>query len=684
MTRGTHAYPISVFLLATDSAMSLKNAIRYLALLFIGLSSTVQAGDSLSSDTSTDITGDELLFMDIPTVVTASRRAEPVSRAPMQVTVITADDIRMSGATTIPDVLRLVPGIEVVTLGVRNQSVKIRESSVDPYSSKLLVMIDNRTVFWDAYGTVRWEMLPVSLNEIERIELVRGPGSSLYGSNAVNGVVHIITKRPDEIDGTAVSVTTGEQGTIRGSAKFGAAGERLSGKISAEVDLVDQWGGGDVPAGRIDRLNGLIEYRWGDGLSLNLSGGLSHCDDTRFYAGRELRNIGTSGEEAYGQLDLLLHDAAITTFVKSDDFDLNLLALEHTIRYRTLLWNIDAQRPFELAEWFTLLVGANYRVTRFYDNRYVAEGHTHHIVGLFLDNELLRGDIVQLRLGGRYDWHPITGSRFSPRGALVLTPADNQVVRLSAGTAYRNPTYLDSYLELEFDAFIDAQERIVFDTSDAPSAFALPVTLELCGNDNLGPTTQRSAEARYSGRFLKRLDADIAAYTKYVTGLYTDSVHVQSWDTTTNRMRVRQDKVMGDDAFGFGGEAAVRARLTEWLELRGGYSYQRHWHIEHDTLWTLQRASPAHKVNLGARIEHRGLWFSVDCLWRDDTRWEWSNETARVPGYWLVNASAGYRREVMSVSAGVFDLFDRQHYEFPPRYADRLHQRLTVTVSCLF
>lgn len=664
--------------------MGMKNAIRYLALLSFGLSSAVQAVDSLSSDSAMDITGDELLFMDIPTVVTASRRAEPVSRAPMQVTVITADDIRMSGATSIPDVLRLVPGIEVVTLGVRNQSVKIRESSVDPYSSKLLVMIDNRTVFWDAYGTVRWEMLPVSLNEIERIELVRGPGSSLYGSNAVNGVVHIITKRPDEIGGTAVSVTTGEQGTIRGSAMFGHAGERLSGKVSAEVDLVDEWGGGDIAAGRIDRLNGLIGYRRDDDLSLHLSSGLSHSDGTRFYADRQLGHIALTGQEIYGQLDMAIHDAAIATFVKSDDFDLDVLALGETIRYRTLLWNIDAQRPFEIAEWFTLLAGANYRVTRLYSNRYVPEDHTHHNLGLFIDNEILLGDIAQLRLGGRYDWHPITGSLFSPRGAAVLTPDRDHVLRLSAGTAYRNPTFLESYLDLEVDGFIVEGQELVFDTAGTTYPFALPATFELHGNRDLEPTVQRSAELSYSGRFLHKVDADLTAYIQYLTGLYTIETTPQSWDTVTSRIRVTQDRKMGDDAFGFGGETALRTRMTDWLELSGGYSYQRHWHIEDDTLWTLQRASPAHKVNLGARLTWRGLWLGLDCLWRDHTRWEWSDESVALPAYWLVNAGAGYHRDAMSVSAAVFDLFDRQHHEFPPAYADRLHQRVTVTVSCVF
>ncbi|NJK85337.1 MAG: Plug domain-containing protein [Bacteroidales bacterium] len=138
-------------------------------------------------------------------VTSASKRAEKSIHSPLSTTVISKEEIEASGATSIPEALRLVPGMIVREKTPGNYDVHIRgNDNVPPknmflYSENMmsLVMIDNRPVYNYSFGGTFWETLPVDLNDVERIEVIRGPSSALYGPNAVNGVINIITKRTE-------------------------------------------------------------------------------------------------------------------------------------------------------------------------------------------------------------------------------------------------------------------------------------------------------------------------------------------------------------------------------------------------------------------------------------------------------------------------------------------------------
>src|SRR3989304_5822232 len=135
------------------------------------------------------------IFAEEEMVMTASRYLQPVSQSPSTITVITAEEIRESGVTTIPEILRRVPGMEVMQTSVAEFNMGIRGEN-KLHSNKLLVMIDGRTVQEDFQNHTFWTALPMVLDDIEQIEVIRGPGSSIWGANAFNGVVNIITKKP--------------------------------------------------------------------------------------------------------------------------------------------------------------------------------------------------------------------------------------------------------------------------------------------------------------------------------------------------------------------------------------------------------------------------------------------------------------------------------------------------------
>ena len=151
--------------------------------------------------------------------VTTSATGQPqrVTEVPAAMEIVTAAQIRRSGAVDIPGVLKQVPGVDVMQWASDNADVSVRGYD-QAFSSRLLVLVDGRQVYADHYGYTPWSALPVELAAIRQIEVVKGPSTALFGANAVSGVINIITYNPLYDDVNAVSVTSGTQGTIRGSA----------------------------------------------------------------------------------------------------------------------------------------------------------------------------------------------------------------------------------------------------------------------------------------------------------------------------------------------------------------------------------------------------------------------------------------------------------------------------------
>ncbi len=141
-------------------------------------------------------------------VSSVSRHDEPLFDTPAAVFVITRDDIRRSGATSIPEVLRMVPGVEVAQIDANKWAVSARGFN-NRFANKMLVMIDNRTVYNQLYSGVFWDQTDVLLEDVERIEVVRGPGATLWGANAVNGVINIVTRKASDSQGTTLVAEAG-------------------------------------------------------------------------------------------------------------------------------------------------------------------------------------------------------------------------------------------------------------------------------------------------------------------------------------------------------------------------------------------------------------------------------------------------------------------------------------------
>ena len=193
------------------------------------------AGSSLSAQNSggdlSDLSLEDLLKVH---VTSAAKKDQPIGDAPVAIFVITAEDIRLSGAESVPELLRTVPGIEVARINSNSWSVTARGFS-SKYADKLLVLLDGRSIYDPLFSGVFWDMQMPMLEDIERIEVIRGPGGTLWGANAFNGVINIITKEANHTQGGLIIAGGGTDLQSRGAVRYGGAlGKRGSYRLFAQ------------------------------------------------------------------------------------------------------------------------------------------------------------------------------------------------------------------------------------------------------------------------------------------------------------------------------------------------------------------------------------------------------------------------------------------------------------------
>ncbi|HKE19171.1 MAG TPA: TonB-dependent receptor plug domain-containing protein, partial [Kofleriaceae bacterium] len=254
-----------------------------------------------------------------PIVITSARYGQSPVDAPNAVTIITGDELRASGVTAIPDLLRRVPGIDVMAMSPADYNIGIRGFN-DRLANKVLVLVDGRSVYMDFIGATLWSFLPISAADIERIEIVRGPGAALYGANAFSGVINIITRSPGQTgDEPQVEVWGGfpEQGgaSLRVADRVGATAYRASGSIERksrwyrevdparrEYELMAPHPDDSVRVGRFDVR---LDHRLARRTSVSVSGGVA-TGQNEFVAIGSLRDFFVDGYQSYVRGDLLL------------------------------------------------------------------------------------------------------------------------------------------------------------------------------------------------------------------------------------------------------------------------------------------------------------------------------------------------------------------------------------------
>ena len=203
------------------------------------LASANPGSTSPATQNAADLDLDQLANMEV-TVTSASKKEESLSGAPAAIYVVTSEDIRRSGSSSVPEVLRMVPGLTVQHVNSHSWTVSTRGFNGFP-NEKMLVLIDGRSVYDPTYGGVYWdERDDLRLEDIDRIEVIRGPGGALWGANAVNGVINIITKSSKQTQGLSMSASLEHDEGYQGSIRFGGRiGEHLSYRLYGKSSYWD-------------------------------------------------------------------------------------------------------------------------------------------------------------------------------------------------------------------------------------------------------------------------------------------------------------------------------------------------------------------------------------------------------------------------------------------------------------
>ena len=615
------------------------------------------------------------LIKEEETVSIASRYEQPISQAPANVYVITDEDIRHSGAADIPTILRRVPGLEVMQTTGADFNVSARGDN-KLSANKMLVLVDGRSIYVDAQGLVYWKMIPVTLPEIKRIEVLKGPASSMYGFNAFDGVINIITKSPEEMKGTTLQFGGGEFGTISSAAVHAGTVGKFGYRLSAGHDQTAQWHDRNALSFRANKFNLQTEYDLSSLSKLKISGGL--VDSNRFEGpANDISTAQSKPAQGYAHVVYERPNFFIRGFWNhgsdvSDPVTNPLLgAFLHTVDKtgnRLLTdsldtYNIETQHSLEIGTGHRFTYGINYRHNTLSGNFYSQFGREDRL-GFYVQDEWLLAPPLTLVTEARYDLNTFINPTISPRVALVYHMAPEHTLRASLSVAYRPPTLSETYL--------DVQSRV--------TAGPINTTVFVVPSPNLSPEQLISYELGYQGWYLKhrlRVRADL--FFNHLSDL------INRRGTTPGFAGAVNDPGQADI---YGGEAGIEFLATNWLSGFANYAYEQ---IGQSFTDTTRRGAPHSKVNAGVRGEwDNGLNgevayhyvggatypiagsftafspFFPPSVTAPSTRVESYNLINLRIGYkfWQQKAEAGYMRDA-EVAISVFNALNNEHKEYP-------------------
>ncbi len=547
-----------------------------------------------SASTDLSLIQEDLAFLKEETVSIAAAHAQPISEAPSNVYVITAEDIQNSGAKDLPTILRRVPGIEVIQMTGSDFNVSARGNNQLRHN-KMLVMVDGRSIYLDFQGEVLWRMIPVTLPEIKQIEVLKGPASVLYGFNAFDGIINIITKSPKEMKGATLQLGGGEFGSITASA-IGAGtteifGKNLGFRLSYGRDQNDQWGDRDSTSFISNKFNIHTDYDLTPSLSVVVSGGLV---DTTKYDGPIVETVQVSKAPAIGFANVGIE--APNFFIRSwwqhfsEDFTLPLNPLLQGFPFRVIptenrvegnTYNIDGQHSVEL-DSHRVTIGLNYRHNTFSNTRFDKRGREDRL-GLYLQEEWKATQKLTFTAGIRMDLDTFINPTYSPRLAIIFKPVKDHSFRVSGSLGYRPPTITETRT-LGLGAFT------------LPGGGQIITSLE--GNPNLAPEQIISAEIGYQGWYLKhRLRVRLDVFYNHISDLIDQQPASPTALIFSNGGAFTEGQGEADI---YGGEAGFEVLLTPWLSGFGNYSYQE---FGQTFRGQLARGAPRFKWNTGLRAE---------------------------------------------------------------------------------
>ena len=558
------------------------------------------------------VTGEMLLFQDIPKVGTASRQTVSVLESPATATIITREDILHSGYNSVSDLLRFVAGVNFFQASAAGPSVGMRGVN-GAQANYVLVLVDGRPIFNPERNSNQCSLIPEFPNDIERIEVVRGPGSALYGSHAFSGVVNIITRTPEEINGIDLMASSGTFGS--GLYNFNAGMQ--TGKFSYK--LLGGWVQAASPSDHHNQVKGLTKfsgelgYTWRPGRRADLSFGIT-SGSIAVLPINALHTFDQDGEDGFLRARLAYDDTHFDLWWRhhntSADLGQSLSQEHHYWKFDNI--NLTGYHLFRWASHETV-AGAEIRTSSLGATSY-DDWHNQFLYGFFMEDRWRLPRSFNLFISARYDHHPLAGGAFSPRFSLVKQLGATQSLRLSASQAFKYPSYLQNYIE---------------QVTDFP---AMSFTFFHNGNRDLDPEKLISVEAAYQMWNTSGLQTMLAVFYNN----YSDIIDFKFSDAP-GAMMLTYDNMY--DMYQYGCELDLRYRFSRSFLVRFNYCYV--WKQKKDDITF--GPVPTNQINGEIRYDHEtGLWFDMRIHWQD--RADFSTGI-RAPSSTTLGAGPGFSPE---------------------------------------
>jgi iron complex outermembrane receptor protein len=600
-------------------------------------------------------------------VSTFSRVAEPSNRVPAAVFVLTGDDIRRSGATSLPEILRLVPGVQVARQDASRYAIGIR-GFADRLSRAMLVLVDGRAVYSPLFAGTYWEVQDTFLPDIERIEVIRGPGGSLWGANAVNGIINIITKKADDTQGWAVTAAGGGEGWGPFGVRYGGAvganlhvrayakGFDQSAQFHSDGSDFDEWhmtqGGfradwslarsrtftvqGDIYGGKLGQRYALAFYTPPFSETLSRQSALGGGNVLARWAGP----MGSRGD-----------------FQLQTHFD-RTTRDERPVAEERNTFDVDFQHRYQGWIGHDLVWGAGYRVsgddiTSVPPTAFVPDSRTDNLYTAFAQDELtILPDHLLAVVGAKIEHNAYSGFEVQPNARILWTMVPAHSVIASVSRAVRTP----SRVETDY-------------TTTSPVNPALPSFVRLLPNPDFMSEELVAYELGYRVQPMPRLYTTVSGFFNSLDDVLSTELGTAFVESVPPPPRLILPVMFKNGLHGrsHGVEIAADWRATNWLRATGSYS---HLNIQ------LTRDPGSADVSQERRGEglsprHQGQFqASLDLPGRTELDWMWryvgSLPAGPVPAYATSDVRLGWNvRPGLELAIMGTNLHQPHHLEWP-------------------
>jgi outer membrane receptor for ferrienterochelin and colicins len=628
-------------------------------------------------------------------VVTGSRQEELLRWVPAAVSVQGAADIQAKPVANYADVLRSTPGVNVIQFSARDVQLVAR-GAASQASNKTLALVDGRPAYQPYYGMIIWDLLGVDFDDIKQVEIMRGPGSALWGTNALTGVVNIITRDPAEDLGTHLRMGGGSLETADVALRHSGVRGRTGYKVSASFFTQKPWerssalpDGTPLPSyenqgtnrfagtARLDfKHSDRTTWRFDAGYATTGGGivtpvGPQDARPMRQGFGRvQLEHgrtrVGASFDAHYARSASLLSDDVVTFEYQSGQVE-----LEHRVVRRRFLATFAGIGRFS-----------------HFDINVTPNQHSRQELGAVADTEVLITDAVRLRAGARFDWFSSFGSTVSPRIGVVLEPVEGHTFRAAYNRAYVAPSFLENFLYFPTATVV----------SLPTGPFALPFVA--LGNTELNPLKNEAFEVGYTGVIDRRATVSVSAYRNKTRGevmllptaFYSPASPPPGWPLPPELLAalpplpsVLTQSNLGE-VIDVGLETSIDVQWSPGVSTFVNHSIQADPNVGSDLPFQVNRPA-RHRLNAGVNASRGRFFGGVSLSYASRAFWADVQPFAGyTDSYSLVNGTAGVRftmkRGDGSLALKVVNIGDseiRQHI-----FGDVLRRRATLELRVSF